>query len=124
MAAVALWQRLVCAPSPGAAARAQALARQPPLLAKLEGVARVLALKLGADQKYLTKLEREKGSDVSARQATRALLATSRMLRALRAVLAATGASSAGGAAGQGEGSGELRLGRNTLVREALREAK
>ncbi len=119
MAVVALWQRLVC----GQPARALALARQPEVLAKLEGVARLLALKLDGDRKYLTKLEQQKGSDVSARQATKALLAGQRQLRALRAVLAATGASREGGAEGGGAEE-ELRLGKNTLVRAVLREHK
>lgn len=119
MAVVALWQRLVC----GQPARALALARQPEVLSKLEGVARLLSLKLDGDKKYLTKLEQQKGSDVSARQATKALLAGQRQLRALRAVLAATGASREAG--GEGVGDEErLRLGKNTLVRAVLREQK
>ena len=81
------------------------------------------ALKLEGDKKYLTKLEQQKGSDASARQATRTLLATSRQLRALRGVLAATGAS-AEGAPGGGEAGEELQLGKNTLVRSVLREQK
>lgn len=118
MAVVALWQRLVC----GHAGRALALARQPEVLSKLEGVARLLSLKLEGDKKYLTKLEQQKGSDVSARQATKALLASQRQLRALRAVLAATGASrEAGGGGGAEE---ELQLGKNTLVRAVLKEHK
>ena len=121
MATVALWQRLVCGPRGGAPARALALARSPELLAKLDGVARLLALRQGADQKYLTRLERQKGSDASARQATRALLASARQLRALRAVLAATGAS-AFEAAATPDDSAALALGRNTLVRAVLRE--
>lgn len=116
MAVVCLWQRLVVRHP----ARALALARQPDVLAKLEGVARLLHLKQQGDQKYLTKLEQQKGSDASARQATKALLATSRQLRALRAVLAATGASAEGGAA-DGE---QLELGRNTLVRAVLQQER
>lgn len=114
MAVVGLWQRLVV----GAPARALALARMPDVRTKLEGVARLLALKQEGDRKYLTKLEQQKGSDASARQATRALLATSRQLRALRAVLGATGASAEGGVgAGADE---ELQLGKNTLVRAEM----
>ena len=109
-------------PAPGAAARAQSLARQPDVLSKLEGVARLLALKLSADQKYLTKLEQQKGSDTSARQATKALLSTSRQLRALRGVLAATGASAEGASGGGGGNDTPLLLGKNTLVRAVLRE--
>ena len=132
MAVVQLWQRLVCsggggsgASSTAASARAQSLARRPEVLGKLEGVARLLSLKLAADQKYLTKLEQQKGSDTSARQATRALLATGRQLRALRGVLGATGAcGSAEGAAAvaaDGGGEGGPALGKNTLVRQVLR---
>jgi hypothetical protein len=118
MAVVGLWQRLVC----GQPARAQSLARQPDVLAKLEGVARLLALKQADSEKDLRKLEQQKGSDASARQATKALLATSRQLRALRGVLAATGASGEGA---DGAGSeGPLLLGKNTLVRQVLREQK
>ena len=122
---VVLWQRLVCPPAPRAAACAQSLARQPDVLSKLEGVARLLAPKLSADQKYLTKLEQQKGSDTSARQATKALLSTSRQLRTLRGVLAATGASAEGasGSCGDGgTGDAPLLLGKNTLVRAVVRE--
>lgn len=52
MAVVGLWRRLVCSD----AGRALALARQPEVLAKLEGVARLLKLKQAGDQKYLQKL--------------------------------------------------------------------
>ena len=117
MAVVALWQQLVC----GHAARALALARQPEVLSKLEGVARLLALKQAGDQKYLQKLEQQKGSDRSARQATKALLATSRQLRALRAVLAA---AAGGGGSGDDSAEPDMALGKNTLVREVLRGKK
>ncbi|KAL4423889.1 hypothetical protein ABPG75_001190 [Micractinium tetrahymenae] len=122
MAVVGLWQRLVC----GHPARALSLARQPEVLAKLEGVARLLTLKQTADQKYLVKLEQQKGSDRSARTATKALLATTRQLRALRAVLAAAGASPEllQGGASEGGGGQPAELGKNTLVREVLRSIK
>lgn len=122
MAVVGLWQRLVC----GHPARALSLARQPEVLAKLEGVARLLTLKQTADQKYLVKLEQQKGSDRSARTATKALLTTTRQLRALRAVLAAVGAGPElvqGGAGESGAGK-PADLGKNTLVREVLRAQK
>lgn len=122
MAVIGLWQRLVC----GQPARALSLARQPEVLAKLEGVARLLTLKQTADQKYLVKLEQQKGSDRSARTATKALLTTTRQLRALRAVLAAAGASPelAQGGAANGSSAQSAELGKNTLVREVLRAQK
>lgn len=120
LAVVGLWQRLVC----GHPGRALALARMPDVLAKLEGVARLLALKQDGDRKYLLKLEQQKGSDVSARQATKALLATSRQLKALRAVLGATGASSEGQGGAGGVSEEPLHLGKNTLVRAVLRQQK
>ena len=56
MAGAALLGRLLC----GDAQRAQRAGRDPELLARLEGVARLLALKQAADGKYLAKLEAQK----------------------------------------------------------------
>lgn len=122
MAVVGLWQRLVC----GHPGRALSLARQPEVLAKLEGVSRLLTMKHTADQKYLVKLEQQKGSDRSARTATKALLTTTRQLRALHAVLAAVGAGPEPAQGGPREGGAgqPADLGKNTLVREVLRAQK
>ena len=55
LAAGLLLQRLVADP-----ARALALSRQGEVMAKCEGVARMLALRLQQEQKYLAKLEGQK----------------------------------------------------------------
>ena len=112
MAAAGVLLRLLSDPR-----RALAVSRQPAVLAQWEGVARVLVLKQAAEQKYLTKLEAQKGSDASARQATRALVSVTRQLSTLRRVLAATGASTLGASPGKVEA-----IGKNTLVRATLAE--
>jgi len=72
--------------------RAEALGRLPEVMTKLEGVARLLNHKLQSSASYLAKLEGAKGSDISARQATRTLVQTQNKLAALQQVLAASGA--------------------------------
>jgi hypothetical protein len=97
-------------------------------MARLEGVARVLRHKRDAAAAYLGKLEAQKGSDASARQATRAMVVVSGQLGVLARLLAATGACDVdallGGGGGGGGGAvvGEARplRAKNTIVREAL----
>eukprot|EP00887_Chlorella_sp_A99_P006848 scaffold2.g6848.t1 len=99
LAAARVAQRLVADPG-----RALAVARQPDVLSKLEGVARLLALKQAGERSY--------GSDASARTATRNLVAVTHQLTALNKVLAAIGA---GCPAGHPASIQELDIGRNTL---------
>ncbi|GAB4814747.1 hypothetical protein N2152v2_001793 [Parachlorella kessleri] len=121
LATCLLLQRLVADP-----VRARALSRQGEVMAKCEGVARMLATRLGQEHKYLSKLEGQKGSDASARQSTRALVSLGRMAHQLKKVLAATGApilvAPVAAPASPGEGEAPLTLGKNTIVRRTLAE--
>jgi abnormal spindle-like microcephaly-associated protein len=118
MAGVALLGGLAADPG-----RSQALGRCPEVLSRLEGVARLLAHKRSAAATYLAKLEGQKGSDVSARQATRALVGVRGQLEALAAVLGATGASDVEALLGAPASAraGTLQ-GKNMIVRTALAE--
>lgn len=60
LAGALLLQRLVAEP-----ARAQAVTRMPEVLAKYEGVARMLSLRVTQEHKYLAKLEGQKVGDGS-----------------------------------------------------------
>lgn len=118
MAGVGLLGRLTVDPE-----QAQALGRCPEVMPRLEGVARLLSHKRAAAATYLAKLEGQKGSDVSARQATRALVGVRAQLQALAAVLEATGACDVEALLGAPAGAqaGALR-GKNMIVRTALAE--
>ncbi|RMZ52227.1 hypothetical protein APUTEX25_001617, partial [Auxenochlorella protothecoides] len=107
--------------------------RRPAFVATVEGVGRMLALKAQNHMATLNKLERAKGSDVSARQATKALVTANRQLLALNRVLSLLGLPAAGAGPqsanhpqdpmhGPPAGSpGVLqRLGKNTIVRGVL----
>ncbi|KAL6784966.1 hypothetical protein ACKKBG_A01865 [Auxenochlorella protothecoides x Auxenochlorella symbiontica] len=114
-------------------ARALNASRRPAFVATVEGVGRMLALKAQNHMATLNKLERAKGSDVSARQATKALVTANRQLLALNRVLSLLGLPAAGAGPqsanhpqdpmhGPPAGSpGVLqRLGKNTIVRGVL----
>ncbi|KAH7621985.1 hypothetical protein Ndes2526B_g02810 [Nannochloris sp. 'desiccata'] len=124
------------------AKRGSALKEQKPeLVARLEGVARLLNHKRAGAATYLTKLEAQKGSDVSARQATRGLVSVTKQLMALGKVLENVGAqdlnellavgTTVGGSGSIVAGVGNRRAsgvvvplmrGKNTIVRAALAE--
>jgi len=88
LATIAILERLTNEAKRGMAVKEQ----KPELVARLEGVARLLNHKRAAAATYLTKLEAQKGSDVSARQATRGLVSVSKQLTALGKVLENVGA--------------------------------
>lgn len=98
----------------------------PEIVSRMEGVARLLGHKLNSAKIYLAKLESQKGSDVSARQATRALVAVSNQLAALGRVLRTIGASDVDEVLGGAERRTSLEIpvvrGKNTIVRSVLAE--
>lgn len=117
MPAVTLLQQLVQEPNRGIE-----LGGHSELMASLEGVLRMLSHKHKSAATYLSKLEGQKGSDVSARQATKALVAVSSQLTALRMVLKATGVGEEG-VVGPLQ-SDNMPRGKNTIVRSVLAELK
>jgi hypothetical protein len=124
---VAILERLTKDAQRGSAVREQ----KPELVSRLEGIARLLNHKKAAADIYLTKLEAQKGSDVSARQATRGLSSVTKQLNALGRVLENVGAQdlneilavgkTASGVGGDRRASG-LIVAKNTIVRAALAE--
>jgi abnormal spindle-like microcephaly-associated protein len=134
MATLAILNRLTADESRGSAVREQ----KPELVARLEGIARLLNHKRAAAATYLSKLEAQKGSDVSARQATRGLVSVAKQLTALGKVLDNVGAQDLNellavggtttalpGVDGNRRASGvvvPLVRGKNTIVRAALAE--
>lgn len=137
MATVAILERLTKEPKRGSAVKEQ----KPELVARLEGIARLLNHKRAAAATYLTKLEAQKGSDVSARQATRGLVSVTKQLTALGKVLENVGAQDlnellAVRTTVRGSGSiiadggnkrasgvvAQLTTGKNIIVRAALAE--
>ena len=88
MAAIEVFERLTTTGGRGE----EVCRRFPDIVARFEGIARVLGHKRASAAAYLTKLEAQKGSDASARQATRDFVAVTKQLQALGRVLAALGA--------------------------------
>ena len=72
---------------------ASALGQCPEIVSCLRGVGRLLGHKKDSAAKYLTRLENQKGSDASARQATRALITVDAQLGALARIFEAIGCS-------------------------------
>lgn len=126
MATLAILQRLTNDETRGNAVRE----RKPDLVARLEGVARLLNHKLGAARTFLTKLEEQKGSDVSARQATKGLVSVTKQLNALGKVLENVGAQNLNELLAVAKNdirrnsdvAAPLVRGKNTIVRAALAE--
>jgi len=82
MATIGLLERLV-APEP----HAVEVARMPGILKQWEGVAQVLAKKLEMERKSLHRVEDEKGSDATAKEATRKVLSSAKQVHALQALV-------------------------------------
>jgi abnormal spindle-like microcephaly-associated protein len=107
--------------------RAQALGRDSRIVVRLEGVVRLLGHKRASAATYLTRLEKAKGSDASARQATKSLVMVEHQINSLQCVLRsmcssdvdAVLASCGVGATMPGAGRGL-----NMIVREVLKEVK
>ncbi|KAF8065931.1 Aspm [Scenedesmus sp. PABB004] len=109
-------------------------ARRAPGAVKLwEGVAQLLARKMDMERRYIERLEGQKGSDVTAREATRKLVSAATQLDALQQVLARVECVAAahglelprlarpgqpgGGHGGSGGGAGEAREGEELVPR-------
>lgn len=116
------------------------------IMSKYEGVRRMLGHKKLADERYLAKLEREKGSDTSAKTATTSYLAVTRKIEKMQELLDIIGGEGMGvvvrpsdsstntieltlqGNADVGQDMAAVKqplsFGKNTLVRVALKELK
>lgn len=118
MAAVSLAAELVVS----SRERATAVAHMPEIVAQWEGIVRLLSNRQAADEKYLQRLESDKGSDISARAATQKVVAVSHQLAALHSVLATVLGAPSSQVHADGVDMGPQNLGKNTIVRTALRE--
>ncbi|KAK9814207.1 hypothetical protein WJX72_002306 [[Myrmecia] bisecta] len=127
VASVSVLQRLVADPG-----RATAVKQTVATVRHLDSIAQILARKIDMEHKYLSRLEGQKGSDVSAREATRKMVAATRQLRALQQVLTALGVTNSEAQAVLAtiddlKSSGAscatpMWAARNTIVRDALNE--
>eukprot|EP00798_Chlamydomonas_sp_ICE-L_P021536 gene21536-28527_t len=63
------------------------VARSPPVLKQWEGVAVIIGRKMEMERRYIAKLEGQKGSDVSAKEATRKMISAAKQLDALQSLI-------------------------------------
>ncbi|MEW5314489.1 MAG: hypothetical protein WDW38_005985 [Sanguina aurantia] len=77
-------------PTLGHPAHAVEIGRMPGVVKQWEGIEQILTRKMDMERKYLERLEVAKGSDVSARDATRKMLSASQQAIALQALITHT----------------------------------
>ena len=86
------------------------------IVTKLDGIIRILSKKLNSTASYLHKLEGQKGSDVSARQATKTLVSLKQQIASLQRVYDEYGMTS-----DMISNAKETNIeGKNTIVRRVL----
>ncbi|BDA47247.1 probable abnormal spindle-like microcephaly-associated protein homolog [Coccomyxa sp. Obi] len=108
----------------GCPERAACVAANAQTVKQLESLGQLLIRKLDMESKYLNRLEGEKGSDVSAREATRKMVAARRQLVSLHQILSAVPgiAPSRELAVAAAEAhEGLAHAPRNTIVRDVLK---
>ncbi|KAA6419435.1 MAG: abnormal spindle-like microcephaly-associated protein [Trebouxia sp. A1-2] len=91
LAVITVVDRLVAVPQ-----QAVLIGHMTPAVKQMEAVAQILLRKVDTESKYLARLEGQKGSDVSAREATRKLVAATKQMHALHAILQDVHASEVG----------------------------
>ncbi|KAF5841190.1 hypothetical protein DUNSADRAFT_14021 [Dunaliella salina] len=63
------------------------VARMPNIIKQWEGIAQIILRKIDMEQKYIARLEGQKGSDYSAKEATRKVICGAKQLEALQSMI-------------------------------------
>ena len=102
--------------------RAENIAQMPKFVSCVQGTFRLLIHKRNSAMKYLNRLENAKGSDISAKQATRSLIAVEAQIRSLNRMVEKLDYETEIDRNVEISNEAIIDRGKNTLVREALRE--
>ncbi|KAL6765370.1 hypothetical protein V8C86DRAFT_2458344 [Haematococcus lacustris] len=71
----------------GPPGHALAVAKMPSVVKTWEGIGQIVSRRIDMERKYIHRLEGQKGSDASAKEATRKLLAAAKQLEAMQAII-------------------------------------